>query len=266
VLTFKRKCSHCGFTLIELITVMVILSIVAVMGSQFLVSSIDSYRSNQITFRLVSKGRVAIEQMTRYLRGAVPNSIRVSNSGNCIEFMPAVAGGNYLRDVADSNNGASLTSTIATAPILSGLDAADHVVIGALGSSDIYSIALPSARTDVGVLAASPYTSISLAGGHRFIRNSSRKRLFLAADPIRFCLVGADLVIYEDYGLITAALGDSNPGGVTSDLSSNVQSTEAFSLSEGSEDRSSVISIALVFSEGTYQVSLNQQVFIRNVP
>jgi MSHA biogenesis protein MshO len=68
-----------GFTLIEVITVIVILSIVAVLGSKFVVDSTRSYQSTQTRSRLVNTGRQAVERMSRQLRVALPYSVRLTN-------------------------------------------------------------------------------------------------------------------------------------------------------------------------------------------
>ena len=52
-----------GFTLIEVITVIVILSIVAVLGTKFVVDSTKSYQTTQTRSRLVNTGRQAVERM-----------------------------------------------------------------------------------------------------------------------------------------------------------------------------------------------------------
>jgi len=256
-----------GFTLIELIMVMVILGIILAVGSRFVLHAVDSYRSGEVENKVLGEGRLAMEQMTRYLRASVPNSLRVSASGNCIEFMPAVGGGNYIGSLPDSANGAPLVSSISTSPIVLDLGSARHVVVGALFSSEIYTTAVPAARAGIGAVGSSPLTSISLALPHRFVRNSINKRVFIGDNPKRFCLSGNSLYIYENYGLLTSALNDANPGGSSALLATNVAASgTAFSLSGGSEDRSAVAYISLVFSRAQISATLNQEVLVRNVP
>lgn len=263
----NRNCRQAGFTLIELIAVLIVLGIVTALGSSFLVTSVDSYRQMQVKHRLVGKGRLALEQMTRYLRSSVPGSVRVSASGDCIEFLPTVGGGNYIGELADDSNGAAPTTSISTAPIGTDLGSAIYVVVGALNASEIYTLAQPSARANVGSLGAQPYTAIPLQSGHRFVRNSNYKRLYLADNPRRFCISGTNLVAYEAYGLGTASLNDSNPGGASLLLANSVAPQgNAFSLSGGSEDRNAVISVSLTFSEASVSIDLNQKILVRNVP
>ncbi len=263
----KRLRKQGGFTLIETISVLVILGVLAAVGSHFLVTTVDAYSLAEKRAKLLVRGRASIEQMTRQLRLAVPNSLRVSPSGACVEFLPLVAGGNYLNALPDSENSAPASASIATAPIISGLGSANHVIVGGLSANEIYSGASPSARVGFGAFNGAPATQITLASSHRFIRNSPTRRVFVSDNPKRFCVQASSLLEYSNYGLDAGSLDDSNPGGVTTLMALNVSAAgNAFILSPGSEDRNASIAIALNYSSGDEVITLNQTVLVRNVP
>jgi MSHA biogenesis protein MshO len=254
-----------GFTLIELITVIVVLSILAAFSSQFIVTSLDSYSTGKRTNDLTNKGRTALEQIARYLRSAVPNSARVSSTGNCLELMPSVAGAFYEGQVSDRENGASSTSSLTTSPFTLGLGNAQYVVIGALDSSEIYSNS--ASLVSISSTSGNPITGVSFSIPQQFVRNSIQQRVYIGDYPKRFCVSGGDLLLYENYGLVTSSMNDGNPGGTSAIIAENVTSIgDAFSLSLGTENRNASVDISLQFTEGSLQVALNQTVLIRNVP
>lgn len=257
-----------GFTLVELISVIVILSIIAVIGSHFIVAAVNSYRDTEVRSKLIAKGRTSIEQMTRQLRNSLPGGLRVSATGLCLEFMPLVGGASYSGTVADAENGKAASTTITTSAFTLNLGNTHHVLISAMTPAEIYTYAQPSGRAGIGSLGAgTTFTSIPLASSHRFLRNSTQKRVFLADDPIRFCVTGGQLLQYQHYGLDTANLNDANPGGELLLLAEGVTpSGIGFSLSPGSEDRNTAIDIALSFDERGETVVLNTTVLVRNVP
>ncbi len=259
-----------GFTLVEVITVIVILSIVVVIGSHFVVSTMTAYRDVEQRAKLITKGRVVIEQMTRQFRGALPNSFRVSISGNCIEFIPIVAGANYVGELPDTVNGAPLVTSIATSPFSLGLGTPSHAVVGGSSPTIIYITGSPAARVSINALSGSaPYSSLSLnSPGHRFVVNSINQRVFITADPKRFCLSGGDLVEHSGYGLDTGAMNDGVPTGAATAIMGKTIATNtvAFALSSGSEDRNAVVLVSLEFTQGDSKVVLNHQVLVRNVP
>ena len=71
-----------GFTLIELIAVIVMLSIMGTFSVRFIVSTLDNYNRTIDRGKLVGHGRQALERMTRQLRAAIPNIVRVPNANH----------------------------------------------------------------------------------------------------------------------------------------------------------------------------------------
>jgi MSHA biogenesis protein MshO len=83
-----------GFTLIELIVVMVVTGIIAGTIVVFFKPAVDSYVAVGRRARLTDMADTALRRMSRDIRLAVPNSIRSPNS-QCFELVPTSDGGRY---------------------------------------------------------------------------------------------------------------------------------------------------------------------------
>ncbi len=89
-----------GFTLFESIIVIVITGILAGMVSIFIFSPVQSFFSTSARTELVDASDNALRLMSREMRKALPNSVRVRADGLGIEFVPTVAGARYRTEVS----------------------------------------------------------------------------------------------------------------------------------------------------------------------
>ncbi len=85
-----------GFTLVEMVTVIVLLGIVAAVITPFIANSVRAWQDSEARADLVAKGRLALERLAREVRLAVPNSLVVLNGGQGIEFVRTRSGGRYI--------------------------------------------------------------------------------------------------------------------------------------------------------------------------
>jgi MSHA biogenesis protein MshO len=254
--------AHKGFTLIELITVVVILSIVAVMGSQFVVSSTQNYEATRTRALLVNTGRQAIEQMTRQLRIALPYSVISTMGGQCVKFMPIAAGGNYLPDPSTGIELSNTNPVIPVSPHQIEFGVPRWVSIGALASSELYS-ANPSSMA---ALSSRSETTITLAAQKTWARKSINRRFYLLDNPQAFCLVGTQLRFYRDQSTNSEDVNLSSAYDLMAEDVSAATGLTPFVLSSGSENRNALVTLNLAFASGTERVDFMQEVMIRNVP
>jgi MSHA biogenesis protein MshO len=261
-----------GFTLIELITVIVILSILTVIGSGFMIKTAEGYQQTVNRSLLIQRGRQTIERLTRELRNAVPNSIRVSANNLCIEWLPTVGGGNYMGVLPDQSNGAPATSLINTSPITFSGGNASYVIVGALNSTEVYSSTPSSLELFSSINTGSIPNQITLSNAKIFERNSINQRVFIAIEPNQACINGDELLIYDSYTTSgsypsQSALTGSPPGaGVLVSAGVTVSGETPFSITSGVESRNTIVVLNIPFSKGGERIVLRHQVMVRNVP
>jgi MSHA biogenesis protein MshO len=90
--------SQRGFTLVELIMVIVIMGVIGGMVSVFMKSPIDAYFDSARRAALTDVADTAVRRIARDVHRALPNSLRPTSSSTCIEFIPTKTGGRYRAD------------------------------------------------------------------------------------------------------------------------------------------------------------------------
>nr|WP_315398982.1 prepilin-type N-terminal cleavage/methylation domain-containing protein [uncultured Duganella sp.] len=108
-----------GFTLVEAVVVMVVTAILATTMVLFIRRPVQNYADAAARADLSDAADLALRRMARELRGALPNSVRLTVAGGVswLEFIPTVAGGKYLaaEDNPDPLRGTPLSFTSGTA-------------------------------------------------------------------------------------------------------------------------------------------------------
>lgn len=257
-----------GFTLIELVLVLTLLSLLAVMGSRFMVSATDSYHTANHRARLLNQGRLVTEKISRILRNSLPNSLRISATGRCIEFFPIVGGSHYETDIAISGD-SNTTSTINTAPFDLGLGNPVYAVVAARDSNELYvSLTTPSSISAVDSVASTAITSIPLSIPHQFLRQSLNDRVYIIDNPNRICVNGSDEVRHHsNYGLLSSGINDTPPNAGIVLASDVVLAGETpFTLSAASVNRNAIVAMEIPFERNGERLVIEHRVYIRNVP
>jgi MSHA biogenesis protein MshO len=133
-----------GFTLVEMIMVIVITGIIGGIVAVFLKAPIDQYMDVARRAELTDIADTAIRRMARDVRTAVPNSVRVT--GACpacaVEFLPTRDGGRYRANSGGNNNilifGSGGTTTFDIVgngiPIVANTD---YIVVGSTQSDGV---------------------------------------------------------------------------------------------------------------------------------
>ena len=196
-----------GFTLLELIIVIVLIGIMAISLSDVTKTAVYGYIDAKDRNRLSQSSKWIIERISRELREALPQSVRTNDDGNdyCVEFMSIDNASTYLSlppaPTAVINNfravGFNLSASLAS-----------RIAIMPINTDAVYNITGTLANISLTINLAGPDSGqvlISLSGGPRFDRRSPTNRFYLLNDPVSFCLNNSngEITRYSEYGINT---------------------------------------------------------------
>ncbi len=196
-----------GFTLIELVISMMVLSILAVGSVKFIGLTADTYVDTLDRSAYSTRASIINETVSRRLRNALPNSVRVSSDQSCIEYIPIVAASTYVQAPIVGNGNAENEVTMLA--INARLGDTGYGVIYPSGNSDLlYNntrnpgrissqvLTLQSLDNDVALYAFSGGTTF------QYEQDSPQKRIYLVDRPQTLCQQGSQLFLYQDYGFV----------------------------------------------------------------
>lgn len=271
-----------GFTLIELVAVIIILGVLATATTQYITFGAQVYLESTERQRVLSQSRFFVERLVRELRLAMPNSVRTTPNGNCIEFVPVKASGAYRTDSAANlapiaPNPAASTIDVISYDISTNSSVNDRIYIYPTSPADVY--VQNNVQDDKwGTLAStaltpsqsSPQFRITFNSSERFPEESPVARFYIADVSINYCLVGGQVFrfVKNDFNSVQST---GVPNGIAGILMAegltNTNAEPAFSYSSVSQARNAVVSLYLEFEANSGgNMFFNHEVHIPNVP
>ena len=272
-----------GFTLVELVTVIVILGILATSMTSFLRFGTQSYTDAADREELISTARFVVERLNREVRNALPNSARVIGS-TCLEYIPVNESAIYL-DIPVAPEPAS--SAITLAPFASALvNNSSKISIYGLDTNDLYSntdngvianfnpdtmLSLTPLHTPVGLSSSSAIVTLTLNNAIAFNANSPTERLYFIEAPVSYCFENESIFRYDNYLDATgnyAYDADGTPSITDATrvlMAQNVQSA-AFSVVNATLQRNSLVQVNFRFFQNLETIEFNNEIQVTNVP
>ncbi|MCP4235992.1 MAG: prepilin-type N-terminal cleavage/methylation domain-containing protein, partial [Aestuariibacter sp.] len=258
---------HSGFSLLELILVVVLLGVLA-SGAGLLISTpIEAYNDQLRRQQLVDQAEMALRLIARDVRRALPNSLRVS--GDALEMINTVDGARYRDEVGGAQILANdwLDFTIADSQFnilgqfhvltdgnypnyqLVIYNTAASTVYDDLANSNDPGIATPDG-TSIGVALDGDEHKVTLSTAFQFTQQSPGQRAFIVDGPISYiCDTGArTLMRYSGYvytvpqPVVAPATGVSGP--VVTQLSAC-----SINYDQGTAQRAGMVTLAITVDD-----------------
>ncbi len=272
-----------GFTLMEMILVIIILGIMGAGISGFISLSTQSYLNATNRDELIGNARFVIERLSRELRNAVPNSIRTQSwAGNrlqCIQFTPIVASTVYT----DIPVAPELASKVLSVIPFEGEDGnpyqcniasgcTDLVTVYPLKTDDIYTDATSSTgkifRIDNVDSSSEPWkiNILNLQAVH-FDEDSPTQRLYITSEQVSYCAFPGLVIRYRDS---ISSGGQTIPGStrfyMAGYLLDDISGQQVFNHQPATLTRNGVVQMHFRFTKDDENYVFDHEVHINNVP
>jgi MSHA biogenesis protein MshO len=268
-----------GFTLVEMVIVIVITGIIGGIVAMFIRAPVQGYADSARRAELTDIADTALRRMARDIRSAVPNSVRATSS--TVEFLPTKDGGRYRADSGGTNNVLNFGSADGSFEIVgSAINFADgagaspdYIVVGSTQSD-----AVPAYETSgTGVLrqytgAAGLQTVVNFSNtalpvwaelaSQRFdVVDGSQQAVFYKCETVATDSSGngtGKLVRYWKYGFTHAT-------GATSAILADKISDCSISY-DAVNQRFGLLAIRLTLTSGGESVTLYNEIHVNNAP
>lgn len=269
----KNHQQNRGFTLIEVIMVIVITGIIGGMVAIFIKKPVDAYFDSARRAALTDVADTAVRRMARDIHKALPNSVRAPNN-QCIEFIPTKTGGRYRAETDNAGLGDPLDfSTADTSFDMLGLNASlpadqqiatgDVIAVYNLGTgiNDAYVGDNTSAVSNLALGTLANETNIAI----------SSKLFPLASGSNRFHVIPGNekVVAYVCSGsklYRTASTTFTSACPTTGAILANNVSTCSFIYNGSDLQRNALVQLTIKFTDNAETVSLYHEIHVNNTP
>ena len=262
-----------GFTLTEAVMVIVITGILAGMVAVFIRAPVQGFFDTARRAALVDIADTALRRISRDLREALPNSVRVSGTG--LEFLHVRSAGRYREQVIPTGGAGApgdildFNSVDTTFDVLGptvNVQSGDSVVVynlGIPGTASAYDTSpLTTRRVAVAPFGAS-LSNVAVSSAAALPFSSPARRFQVIDTPVSYVCSGTQMRRYSGYA-ITAP--QAVPPAGTGALIADKIASCSFVYAAGPTQRDALITLGLNLTDGGETVSLIYQVHVSNVP
>ena len=259
-----------GFTLTEAIIVIVIMGILFAAVAVFIQSPVKGFFDTARRAQLVDVADTALQRISRDVRLALPNSVRIASSGGktYLEFLLTSGGGRYRANGPGSNVlvAGSPTGTFDVFGPMPTLNVGDSIVVFNLFSDPTATSANAYVGDNRALYSSNTASTITVAA-KTFPFDSPAHRFQVVQYPVTYECDPVGGVLRRYWGYAIASSQATPPlSGSQALLSSNVTAPCSFVYSAGVTQRNAVLAATISLRLGGETVSLFKQVHVNNVP
>ena len=276
------RLSNAGFTLMELIIVIIILGAMSLGIAGFIKLSTQTYLNVTERDELLANARFSVERLNREVRNALPNSIRVRANGGtsatkrCLEFVPIIASTTYLDIPVPPKVASNTASVIPLGAVGAGNyvcnSCGDNAIVYPLNTAEVYT---SYSGTTGKAFSIKQYTDneantpavLTFDNAVSFTETSPTQRLYLFNGPVSYCLQGDTLTRYVGYDVNATQPLPPFSHGSSSLMAGHLDfSTSSFTVQEPSLRRNAVVQVNFNFVRDGEQVIFDNAIHITNIP
>lgn len=263
-----------GFTLIEMIAVIVLTGIIAGVVALFIRAPVQGYVDSARRAELSDIADTALRRMTRDLRLALPNSVVVTSAGTqfSLDFLLTSGGGRYRAGAGGTNDVLDFTVADISFEVLGpmpALAANDQIVVYNLGTTGADAYAIPP-NNNRAIYSANAGGVITFATSKLFPFASPSQRFHVVREQVRYLCDTAtgQLTRYWGFAIAAPPTAPAVPAGGNNALLATRISACSFVYAPGLvvTQRAGLVTVQLTVTSGGESVSLYNATHVSNVP
>jgi MSHA biogenesis protein MshO len=256
-----------GFTLIEMVMVIVLLGIVGLSFGNIVSQGMGIYVDTTTREALAQKGRFITDRMLKELKNAVPGSVRVSNSDACIEWLPIKNTGLY-ETIPQTPRSATSLKILPERSLESG----DRLAVFPVSVAGLYK-AVTAPKGSVAEVSedvaftpgdSAGMVDVPLSSSHSFPATSPAKRIYVYDYPKSYCNVNNQIYLYKDYALTPDDIDPVAFSGTRVLMAEDV--VARFNVDVPALQRNAQVKIELEFTDNGETLRFDHNVLVRNTP